>query len=119
MKITLSKDFDFEAAQALPSFPEGHKCRQLHGHSFHLTVSVTGEVQANGLFYDHAKISEAMKPLLAQVDHHYLNDIPGLENPTIELMAKWFWDRLAPALPGLSEIVLHETPRARCSYRGE
>ena len=119
MTITLTKDFFFEAAQAITSFPEGHKCRQLHGHSFTVSVSVTGTVDpVTGILYDHACISQAMDPLIDQLDHRYLNDIEGLENPTIEMIAKWLWDRLAPALPELSEIVIHETPRARCSYRG-
>jgi 6-pyruvoyltetrahydropterin/6-carboxytetrahydropterin synthase len=119
MKITLTKDFFFEAAQALTSFPEGHKCRSLHGHSFSVSISVTGEVDpATGILYDHARISEAMEPIIEALDHKYLNDIEGLANPTIELMARWIWDRLAPQLPELSEIVLHETPRARCTYRG-
>jgi 6-pyruvoyltetrahydropterin/6-carboxytetrahydropterin synthase len=60
-----------------------------------------------------------MRPLVAQLDHAYLNDVPGLENPTIENMSRWFWEKLHPQLPGLYEIVLHETPRARCVYRGE
>ena len=59
-----------------------------------------------------------MRPILEQLDHAYLNDIPGLENPTIEVMSRWLWDRLAPQVPGLYELVLHETPRARCVYRG-
>lgn len=120
MKITLCKDFDFEAAQALPSFPEGHKCRNVHGHSFKITISVTGEVDPKtGILYDHSRISDAMKPLLKQLDHAFLNDIPGLETPTIELMCGWFWQKLAPLLPGLSEIKLHETPRSWCVYRGD
>lgn len=120
MNITLSKDFEFESAQSLPRFPEGHKCRQVHGHSFKLTVSVRGLVdEATGIFFDHARISEAMRPIVAQLDHAYLNDIPGLENPTIELMCRWLWQKLAPQLPGLFELVLHETPRARCVYRGD
>jgi 6-pyruvoyltetrahydropterin/6-carboxytetrahydropterin synthase len=120
MTIILSKDFEFEAAQALPSFPEGHKCRNVHGHSFKVTVSVRGPVdEASGIFYDHAAISDAIRPIIQQLDHAYLNDIPGLENPTIELMSRWLWDQLAPKLAGLYEIVLHETPRARCVYRGE
>lgn len=119
MKITLCKDFTFEAAQALPNFPEGHKCRGIHGHSFLVTISVKGVVDpSNGIFYDHARISEAMRPLIQQLDHSYLNEIPGLENPTIEMMAQWFWTQLASQLPGLCEIVIHETPRARCIYRG-
>lgn len=120
MIIILAKDFEFEAAQSLPQFPEGHKCRNIHGHSFKITISVRGPVdEATGIFYDHAVISDAMRPIIAELDHSYLNDIPGLENPTIETMARWFWDRLSPQLAGLYEIVLHETPRARCIYRGE
>jgi 6-pyruvoyltetrahydropterin/6-carboxytetrahydropterin synthase len=120
MTITLCKDYEFESAQLLPQFPEGHKCRKLHGHSFQVTISVRGPVdEATGIFYDHAAISDAMRPIIAQLDHAYLNDIPGLENPTIELMARWFWEKLTPSLPGLHEIILHETPRARCIYRGD
>jgi len=120
MITILAKDFEFEAAQSLPQFPEGHKCRKVHGHSFKITVAVRGPVdEASGIFYDHAAISDAMKPIIAELDHSYLNDIVGLENPTIELMARWFWEKLEPQLTGLYEITLHETPRARCVYRGE
>ena len=119
MRTRLTKDFTFEAAQTLPSAPEGHKCRKMHGHSFKLEISVEGEVDPKvGWIYDHAQISTAMKPLLQILDHSYLNDIAGLENPTIENMAAWFWQKLAPHCPGLCEIVVHETPTARCSYRG-
>jgi 6-pyruvoyltetrahydropterin/6-carboxytetrahydropterin synthase len=119
MTVRLTKDFAFEAAQTLPCAPEGHKCRQMHGHSFKVEVSVEGEVDpATGWFYDHAVIGRAMRPLVDQLDHAYLNDISGLENPTIENMAAWFWAKLAPQCPGLAEIVIHETPTARCSYRG-
>lgn len=120
MKVRLTKDFRFESAQTLPCVPEGHKCRQMHGHSFKVEITVEGEVDPKtGWFYDHAKISGAMNPLVEQLDHGYLNEVPGLENPTIENMAAWFWKSLAPQLPGLAEIVIHETPTARCTYRGE
>jgi 6-pyruvoyltetrahydropterin/6-carboxytetrahydropterin synthase len=120
MVIIISKDFDFESAQSLPQFPPGHKCRSIHGHSFKVTISVRGLVdESTGILYDHGRISGAMRPIVDQLDHAYLNDIPGLENPTIELMARWLWEKLAPQLPGLFEIILHETPRARCIYRGE
>ncbi len=120
MKVRLTKDFQFEAAQTLPKAPAGHKCRQMHGHSFKLEISVEGEVDgATGWFFDHAEITQAMRPMLDRLDHSYLNEIEGLENPTIENMAAWFWKKLAPQLPGLAEIVIHETPTARCSYRGE
>lgn len=120
MKVILVKDFDFEAAQSLPHFPEGHKCRQIHGHSFKISIKVQGEVNpATGILYDHSEISQAMKPLLEVLDHAYLNEVQGLEVPTIEWMCRWFWQRLTPKLPGLFEIELWETPRARCIYRGD
>ncbi len=119
MRARLTKDFHFEAAQTLPRAPHGHKCRGMHGHSFKIEVSVEGEVDPDiGWIYDHAQISSAMKPLLERLDHAYLNEIDGLSNPTIENMAAWFWEKLKPHCPGLCEIVVHETPTARCSYRG-
>ncbi|HEX4085465.1 MAG TPA: 6-carboxytetrahydropterin synthase QueD [Chthoniobacteraceae bacterium] len=120
MRARLTKDFTFEAAQTLPNAPEGHKCRLMHGHSFKVEVSVEGEVDPHlGWVYDHARISDAIKPLLEKLDHGYLNEIEGLANPTIENMAAWLWQRLTPQCPGLCEIVIHETPTARCIYRGE
>jgi 6-pyruvoyltetrahydropterin/6-carboxytetrahydropterin synthase len=120
MRARLTKDFTFEAAQTLPNAPAGHRCRGVHGHSFKVEVSVEGDVDPKiGWVYDHAKISEAMKPLMRMLDHAYLNDVEGLENPTIEKMAEWFWKKLEPQCPGLCEIVVHETPTARCVYRGE
>src|SRR2546430_1253427 len=95
MRARLTKDFTFEAAQTLPNVPEGHKCRGLHGHSFKVEVSIEGDVDPKaGWVYDHAEISAAMKPLLKMLDHQYLNDNEGLENPTIENMAEWFWKQL-------------------------
>jgi 6-pyruvoyltetrahydropterin/6-carboxytetrahydropterin synthase len=118
MKARLTRVFFFESAQTLPKVPKGHKCARMHGHSFKVEVSIEGEVDPEtGWVYDHALIGQAMKPLLDQLDHTYLNEIPGLENPTIELMAAWFWERLTSSCPGLAEIVIHETPTARCSYR--
>lgn len=119
MHVRLTKDFTFEAAQTLPLVPPEHKCGRMHGHSFKMEISVEGEVDpATGWLYDHSRISRAMDPLLELLDHSYLNDIPGLDNPTIENMCRWFWERLSPSLAGLAEIVIHETPSARCSYRG-
>ncbi|MEM6822718.1 MAG: 6-carboxytetrahydropterin synthase QueD [Verrucomicrobiota bacterium] len=119
MEITLTREFRFDAAQSLDVFPEGHKCRNLHGHTFLLRISVTGEVDPKtGMFYDHAKIAEVVRPLVDLLDHSYLNDIEGLSVPTIENMVHWFWQKLECRLPGLSEIVLYETPTTWCSYRG-
>src|SRR6266513_2637344 len=107
MKMELRKTFQFEAAHLLPHLPESHKCRRLHGHSFRVDVVVAGECDPKlGWLMDYADISEAFKPLLDRLDHYYLNEIPGLENPTSENLAVWIWQRLKPALPLLTEIVV-------------
>lgn len=119
MHVRLAKEFTFEAAHALPTFPEGHKCRRLHGHSFRVELIVEGDVDARlGYLVDFGLIKDAAEPLRHQLDHHYLNEIEGLENPTSENLAAWIWSRLRPTLPLLAEIVVHETCTSRCHYRG-
>jgi 6-pyruvoyltetrahydropterin/6-carboxytetrahydropterin synthase len=119
MNIRLVKDFRFEAAHLLPEVPEGHKCRRLHGHSFKIEVEVEGEVDARkGWLIDYADIQAAFAPLLEQLDHHYLNEIEGLENPTSEVLARWIWQRLSPRLSLLSRLTVHETCNSRCIYEG-
>jgi 6-pyruvoyltetrahydropterin/6-carboxytetrahydropterin synthase len=119
MIVRLSKSFHFEAAHDLPTFPEGHKCRRLHGHSFRFDVVVEGEVEAEkGYLIDYGDIKKAAEPVVRRLDHYYLNEIKGLENPTSEVIAKWIWDQLKPHLPLLVSIVVHETCTTTCEYRG-
>lgn len=118
MKIELRKNFQFEAAHLLPKLPEGHKCRRLHGHSFQVEIVVHGETDYDlNWLMDYADISAAFKPLLEILDHNYLNEIEGLENPTSENIAAWIWERLKPALPQLKEVIVSETCTSRCVYR--
>ena len=118
--MELRKTFQFEAAHHLPHLPEDHKCRRLHGHSFQVDVVVDGPCDPQlGWVIDYAEISQAFKPLWEQLDHHYLNEIECLENPTSERVPLWIWDRLRPTLPLLKEVVVAETCTARCVYRGE
>jgi 6-pyruvoyltetrahydropterin/6-carboxytetrahydropterin synthase len=120
MKIELRKTFQFEAAHRLPMLPETHKCFRLHGHSFQVELVVAGETDPRmGWLVDYADISAVFKPIWEQLDHNYLNEIPGLQNPTSENVAMWIWDQLKPRLPILTEIVVAETCTARCVYRGE
>jgi 6-pyruvoyltetrahydropterin/6-carboxytetrahydropterin synthase len=120
MKMELRKTFQFEAAHRLPHLPETHKCHRLHGHSFKAEVVVAGQCDPNlAWVMDYADITAAFKPLWEQLDHRYLNDVSGLENPTSEHIAVWIWQRLKPALPGLIEVTVAETCTARCVYRGE
>lgn len=118
MWISLTKKFDFEAAHWLPTFPDGHKCRRLHGHSFHVDVIVEGEVNpARGYLVDYGDIKAAIKPVQDRLDHYLLNEIPGLENPTAEMLTKWIYDQLKPALPLLSVVRVHETCTSEAEYR--
>lgn len=120
MQMELRKTFQFEAAHRLPELPRNHKCRRLHGHSFQVEIVVVGARDPHlGWVMDYADIAAAFRPLWKRLDHRYLNEIPGLENPTSEHIASWIWKRLKPKLPLLSEVVVAETCTARCVYRGK
>lgn len=119
MHVELTKSFTFEAAHALPTFPEGHKCRRLHGHSFRVEVRVAGTVPAErGYLIDYGEIKAACEPVQERLDHYCLNEIPGLENPTAENLARYIWDALRPALPQLAAVTVFETCTSACVYRG-
>jgi 6-pyruvoyltetrahydropterin/6-carboxytetrahydropterin synthase len=119
MRVRLTRDFTFEAAHLLPRAPEGHKCRRLHGHSFRVEITVEGEVDpATGWFLDYGVIRDAVEPIRSALDHRYLNEVAGLENPTSEHLAGWIWERLRPSLPSLAKVVVHETCESRCDYEG-
>ena len=118
--MEIFKFITIEAAHLLPNVAENHKCRRLHGHSFRIEIRVAGPVEEKtGWIMDFADISQAFQPLFEQLDHHYLNEVKGLENPTSENIARWIWQRLKPRLPQLSEVRVHETCTAGCAYRGE
>jgi len=114
------REFTFEAAHRLPNVPDGHKCSRLHGHSYRVEVHVTGAVgDDTGWVQDFGDIKAAFKPLEDQLDHNYLNEVEGLENPTSEILAKWIWTRLVSVLPNLSAIQVRETCTSGCIYRGD
>jgi 6-pyruvoyltetrahydropterin/6-carboxytetrahydropterin synthase len=119
VNVRLVKEYRFEAAHRLPNVPEGHKCQRLHGHSFKIELSINGPVdEKTGWFIDFGELDGIWQPLYDTLDHHYLNDIPGLENPTSEVLARWLWDRITPTLPQLSRVTVFETCDARCEYEG-
>lgn len=118
--MDIFREFTFEAAHRLPNVPEGHKCRRLHGHSYKVIVHVEAPVDPEaGWVMDFGDLKKAFKPIEAQLDHYYLNEIEGLENPTSEVLARWIWERLKPTLPDLSALTVRETCTSGCTYRGE
>jgi 6-pyruvoyltetrahydropterin/6-carboxytetrahydropterin synthase len=118
--MLLYKDFTFEAAHRLPNVPVDHKCARLHGHSFQVRVTVDGPVgERTGWVMDFADLKAAFQPIYDRLDHRYLNEIEGLENPTSEILARWIWRALRPNLQSLAEIEVRETCSTGCIYRGE
>jgi 6-pyruvoyltetrahydropterin/6-carboxytetrahydropterin synthase len=115
MRITT--EFHYDSAHYLTRVPDGHKCSFMHGHTYRLTVTLTGPVREDGFVIDFADVKAAVAPLVTQLDHRLLNDIPGLDNPTVEVQLKWLWDRIA--LPGLTELTLFEGLHNSASYRGD
>lgn len=113
------REFSFDSAHFLPKTPEGHKCRRLHGHTYHVAVHVGGPVDpALGWIMDFADLEAAFASVHAALDHRLLNEVEGLENPTSEHVAAWIWDRLAPQLSGLTQVVVKETCTSGCRYFG-
>jgi len=115
--LIVRRRFDFEAAHELPGHPGA--CRNLHGHSYKLVVSVEREINpGSGMAIDFADLKQLVRrEVLDRVDHRLLNEL--LDNPTAEMIAVWIWERLEKALPGLAEIELHETGNCSVVYRGE
>jgi 6-pyruvoyltetrahydropterin/6-carboxytetrahydropterin synthase len=114
------REFTFEAAHRLPHVPEGHKCARLHGHSYRVQIHVEGKVGSDtGWVQDFGDIKIAFKPLEDQLDHNYLNEVQGLENPTSEVLAQWIWSRLEQELPNLTAVQVRETCTSGCIYRGD
>lgn len=117
--MEIFKAFTLESAHRLPNVPAGHKCARVHGHSFRVELHVSGPVDEHlGWVMDFADVKAAFDPLYRRLDHHYLNDVPGLENPTSENLAKWIWQQLKPTLPQLSAVVVHETCTSGARYTG-
>lgn len=118
-KTTIRKTFRFESAHRLPNVPEGHKCARLHGHSYHVTVAVTGDLDPKlGWILDFADIEACWKPLHALLDHRYLNEIEGLENPTAEILARFIFDRFELPTGRLASVTVHETCTSEATYEG-
>ena len=120
MTMNIFKKFTFDSAHYLPNVPDGHKCKEMHGHTYLLTVFIDGELIDNlDWVIDFAEIKKIINPIITRVDHKLLNDIEGLENPTCENLAIWLWNNIKPELPGLCRIKLGETPESGVVYEGK
>ncbi|MBP9086630.1 MAG: 6-carboxytetrahydropterin synthase QueD [Kofleriaceae bacterium] len=119
MRTRLSRSYRFESAHFLPNVPPGHKCANMHGHSYNIEIVIEGDIDPHtGWLMDFADIDVHVAPLVKILDHHVLNEVVGLSNPTSELLAVWLWGKLTATLP-LAEVSVQETVSSRCTYRGQ
>jgi 6-pyruvoyltetrahydropterin/6-carboxytetrahydropterin synthase len=117
--MEIYREFSFDSAHRLPNVPEDHKCFRLHGHTFQVRITISGPLDPKlGWVMDFADITKVFRPIEEQLDHRYLNEIAGLENPTSEVIARWIWERVKPKLPLLAAIEVRETCTTGCVYRG-
>ncbi|MEM8901406.1 MAG: 6-carboxytetrahydropterin synthase QueD [Bacteroidota bacterium] len=118
--MEIFKEFTFDSAHFLPNVAEGHKCRNIHGHTYRVRLYIAGKPDSHsGMIQDFADIKSAFKPVEKLLDHQLLNEVDGLENPTTENFIVWLWRKLKPELPGMSKIEVYETPTCGVVYKGE
>ncbi len=119
-RMEIYKEFSFDSAHFLPNVPDGHKCKNMHGHTYRLRVFIKGEPDPHfGWIMDFKELKDALGTVIDQLDHKLINDIKGLENPTAENITLWIWKQIKPLLPLLSKIELYETPTTGVIYSGE
>ncbi len=120
MRVELRKRLKFEAAHHLPLAPDGHRCRNIHGHSYSVEIGVAGEIDpSRGWFLDYGDIARAFEPIRLMLDHKHINDVPGLESGTAEALSVFIFEKLKGLVPGLFEVTVRETDTSSCTYRGE
>lgn len=115
--IRICKTFDFDAAHRLDKLPANHKCHRMHGHTYRADLELAGELDEMGMVIDYAKIAEAWDSVHEAIDHRILNDVPGLECPTTEVLCRWIYDRLKFSLTALVAVTVHESSTTWAEYR--
>jgi len=115
--MKIFKKYTFDSAHYLPNVSDDHKCKRMHGHTYHLTVFIEGDVDPKfGWIIDFNDIKRVLNPIIDRLDHHTLNDIEGLENPTCEILAQWLYKTIKKELPLLESIEVYETPTSGAIY---
>jgi 6-pyruvoyltetrahydropterin/6-carboxytetrahydropterin synthase len=118
--MEIYKEFSFDSAHFLPNVPDGHKCKNMHGHTYRLRVFIKGPIDPQlGWIMDFKELKDALSGVIDQLDHQVINEIKGLENPTAENITSWIWKQIKPLLPLLHKIELYETPTTGVIYYGE
>lgn len=114
--MKIGRTYHFESAHHLPLVEDGHKCKRLHGHNYRMDVVVVGDFDSRGFIIDFWDLDKIVQPLIDLVDHRLLNDVSGLENPTAERIAQWFFNRISTAHQGCGLVRIWETPECWAEY---
>lgn len=118
--MEIYKEFSFDSAHYLPNVPDGHKCKNMHGHTYRLKVFIKGKPDPSlGWIMDFKELKDIVGKVIDKLDHKLINDIEGLQNPTAENITLWIWNEIKPLLPLLNRIELYETPTTGVIYNGE
>jgi 6-pyruvoyltetrahydropterin/6-carboxytetrahydropterin synthase len=118
--MEIYKEFSFDSAHFLPHVPDGHKCKNMHGHTYKLRVILKGQPDpVLGWIMDFKDLKDIVGKVIDQLDHKLINDIEGLENPTAENITIWIWNQIHSLLPQLNRIELYETPTTGVIYAGD
>ncbi|RNC81679.1 MAG: 6-carboxytetrahydropterin synthase QueD [Phycisphaera sp.] len=119
--MEIFRDFTFDAAHAIEGLPDGHKCKNMHGHTYRLTVYLTGGLDPKiGWILDFADLKKLVwAACLDHLDHKNLNEVEDMGSPTCENITLWIWNRLKPELPGLTRITVREGENSGCTYNGD
>jgi len=112
MTYTVSKDFSFEAAHSLPHLPTGHKCRNMHGHSYRFRVECSAPIDNRGFVVDYSEISDAVSPIVSKLDHQNLNELFSFHT-TAENLSAWILTEVRKVLPSANKVVFFETATTR------
>ncbi|HTH97233.1 MAG TPA: 6-carboxytetrahydropterin synthase QueD [Stellaceae bacterium] len=117
--VEITREFGFEAAHCLPDLPQGHPYTRLHGHSFRVEVTLAGTPDPRmGWILDFAELDRLIEALRERLDHRTLNEVAGLEQPTLENIANWIFDRIEAQIPGLDRVtVRRDSVGERCTVR--
>jgi 6-pyruvoyltetrahydropterin/6-carboxytetrahydropterin synthase len=116
--VHLWRRYAFQSAHQLPRVAPGHKCGRMHGHGFEVILHVDHGPRPQQSGAGHDRLDELWAPLHAELAHACLNDIPGLENPTSEMICMWIWRRLKPELPQLCWVTVYETASCGAHFDG-
>jgi 6-pyruvoyltetrahydropterin/6-carboxytetrahydropterin synthase len=118
MLYELSQRFDFEAAHTLDRRIDAAPSKRIHGHTYHAEVSLRGMPDPQtGMLMDLGYFRRVLADVREQLDHHLLNEVPGLETPTLEGLCAFIARQLREPLPMLASVRVWRASGDACTLR--